>query len=85
MIGIKCHSDKYDFDWPTPRQLVNLEPTLLPLVLTQVKLKGITSLEGIQLIFNNGALESPFFFSHDSQPPSPESTQTDSLVSTFDL
>ena len=29
--------------------------------MSEVRLKGIASLEGIQLVFNNGAITSPFF------------------------
>lgn len=46
MIGIKCHPNKCSFDWPTPRDIINLD-TSEPLRLTTVRLIGLTSLEGI--------------------------------------
>ena len=47
LIGVKCHSDKIDFDWPQkPRQIARLFRRD-EFVLTQVRLKGISSLEGI--------------------------------------
>ena len=55
------------------------------ITLTQVRLKGSNSLEGIQFIFNNGALESPFFASAGSGPPSQETTQSEGAVSTFNF
>lgn len=45
MIGIKCHSDKYDFEWPKAREIVHLRYEKV--VLTQVRLIGSSSLEGI--------------------------------------
>ena len=85
MIGVKCHSDKIDFDWPQqPRQIARLLRRD-EIVLTQVRLKGIASLEGIQFVFNNGVLESPFFASVGSGPTSPESTQSESAIHTIDL
>ena len=50
--------------------------------LTVIRLKGVSSLEAIQLQFNNGADESPFVGlvpDHDSLPHSPESTQLDMI------
>ena len=84
-MGIRCHSDKLDFEWPTAREIVHYVRRGELLVLTQVRLKGTTSLEGIQLVFNNGALESPFFSSVDSVPHSPESTQSDGYENTYEV
>ena len=55
--------------------------------LTQIKLKGDSSLEGIQFLFNNGirgtALESPFISSCENF--SSQSTEHESAISTYDL
>ena len=83
-LGVKCHATKCDFEWPVVRDVRTLKGQL-PLRLTQVKLKGVTSLEGIQFVFNGGACESPFINAADSEPHSPESTQQESLVHVFDV
>ena len=58
--------------------------------MTQIKLKGISSLEGIQFLFNNGSvtLESPFISSCESNGNSPqsfESTRLESEVITYNI
>ena len=55
--------------------------------MTQIRLKGNSSLEGIQFLFNNGiggtALESPFISSCENF--SSQATEEDSVISTYDL
>lgn len=88
LMGIKVHPDKFDFEWPKAdhngrvEQLLHLQGMAR---LTQIKLKGVTSLEGIQFILDSGTITSPFICPADNEPVSSQSTQLDSNINTYDI
>lgn len=46
LFGIRCHSDMYDFEWPTQKDMKS-EQLQSPLRLTEIRLRGAASLEAL--------------------------------------